>query len=288
MKYGVSSYSFRNYIKETKCDYLKICDLAKEMGYEGIEFIPLCDETVFGFTCDEMEEAKKIREHCEKIGLEIIAYTVGGNLLAEDIQAEEERLKARVDVAEALGVKLMRHDSVFSLPKKPFYSYREAIKDMAPVIRRITEYAKSKGIRTCTENHGMIMQAPERMEQLIREVNHENYGWLVDMGNFLVVDYNPVEAVKIAAPYAFHVHAKDFIVKKGDTVKPYGFATTSGGNYWRGTVLGHGSVPIINCLSILKRAGYDGWVSVEFEGMENNLEALRAGIQYLKDVEALI
>ena len=182
----------------------------------------------------------------------------------------------------------MRHDSTFVLPDKPFYSYREAIKDMAPVIRRITEYAKSKGIRTCTENHGMIMQAPERMEQLIREVANENYGWLVDIGNFLVVDYNPVEAVKIAAPYAFHVHAKDFIVKKGDTVKPYGFGTTSGGNYWRGTVLGHGSVPIINCLSILKRAGYNGWVSVEFEGMENNLDSLRAGIQYLKDFEALI
>ena len=29
MKIGVSSYSFRKYILQTKCDYFKICDIAK-------------------------------------------------------------------------------------------------------------------------------------------------------------------------------------------------------------------------------------------------------------------
>ena len=33
MKLGVSSYSFRKYILEAKCDYIKICDLAKEFGF---------------------------------------------------------------------------------------------------------------------------------------------------------------------------------------------------------------------------------------------------------------
>ena len=283
MKLGVSSYSFRKYIIDTKCDYEKICDLAKEFGFDGIEFIDL-DNTSFGITTDCIGTAKKIREHCASIGLEISAYTIGGNFLAENIDAEVERLYRCVDVAEALGAKVMRHDVCFAIPKKPLYGWREAIKDMAPYIRKVTEYAQAKGIRTCTENHGHIFQAPERVEALIREVNHPNYGWLVDMGNFLCVDADPMKAVTIAAPYAFHVHAKDFIYKNGDTIRPSGFFGTAGGNHIRGTVVGHGVVPVVNCVNILKNAGYDGWLSVEFEGMEDCLPAIKSGLDFLKKI----
>lgn len=283
MKLGVSSYSFRKYIIDTKCDYEKICDLAKEFGFDGIEFIDL-DNAAFGITTDCMGTARKIKEHCEKIGLEISAYTIGGNFLCDDVDKEVERLCRCVDVAEALGAKVMRHDVCFSIPKKPLYGWREAIADMAPYIRKVTEYAEKKGIRTCTENHGHIFQSPERVEALIRAVNHPNYGWLVDMGNFLCVDADPVHAVTIAAPYAFHVHAKDFLFKSGNAPRPTGFFGTAGGNHLRGTIVGHGIVPVANCVTILKNAAYDGWLSVEFEGMEDCLPAIKAGLDFLKTV----
>ena len=41
MKIGVSSYSFSKYMNQTKADYFTICDLAKKMGYDAIEFIDL-------------------------------------------------------------------------------------------------------------------------------------------------------------------------------------------------------------------------------------------------------
>ena len=34
MKVGVSSYSFSKYLQQTGCNYLKLCDLAKEMGFD--------------------------------------------------------------------------------------------------------------------------------------------------------------------------------------------------------------------------------------------------------------
>ena len=46
MKIGVSSYSFSRYMKHTGANYLKICDLAREMGFDGIEFIDLSREQV--------------------------------------------------------------------------------------------------------------------------------------------------------------------------------------------------------------------------------------------------
>ncbi len=282
MKIGVSSYSFSKYLTETGCGYLKICDIAKEIGFDGIEFVGLNNKS-WGIEGDEIEIAREIRTHCEKIGLEIAAYTVGANLLADDIDAEVARLKGCVDVCEALGATVMRHDIAFKLRDIPLYSYEDAIEEMAPRIREIADYAAFKGIRTCSENHGFVFQAPERVEELILTVNHKNYGWLCDMGNFLCADCDPAESVYIAAPYTVHAHAKDFLFKPADIEKPEGYQiTTVMGNHIRGTVVGHGVVPVRQCINILKRAGYDGYLSLEFEGLEDNIAAIKAGYCNLK------
>ena len=63
---------------------------------------------------------------------------------------------------------------------------------------------------------------------------------------------------------------------------------TANGDYIRGTVLGHGCVPIKPCLEILKKSGYDGWISIEFEGIEETIKALELGIDYLKRVMSAI
>ncbi|HIT01148.1 MAG TPA: sugar phosphate isomerase/epimerase, partial [Candidatus Faecaligallichristensenella faecipullorum] len=46
----------------------------------------------------------------------------------------------------------------------------------------------------------------------------------------------------------------------------------------------HGAVPVEQCLRILKNAGYNGYINVEFEGMEENLPAIKAGYRYLKNL----
>ena len=283
MKIGVSSYSFAKHIKATNCTYIDICNIAKELGFDGIEFVDL-DFNGFPLVGDPISCAKTIREHCESIGLEICAYTVGGDFMKKDIDAEVERLCRCVDVAEALGARVMRHDVCYALPTDRRFTWQDAIEVMTPHIRRVTEYAKEKGIRTCTENHGYIFQAPERVEALIRAVNNDNYGWLIDMGNFLCADADPLRATVNAIPYAFHVHAKDFLYKSADTPKPEGFFNTAGQNFIRGTVIGHGVVPVVACVNVLKKAQYDGWISVEFEGMEDCLPAISAGHKFLRAI----
>lgn len=282
MKIGVSSYSFRKYQKATGCSYIDLCDKAKELGFDGIEFIDLKTE-------NDLAEAEKIRKHCEEIGLPIAAYTVGANFQLDDLGEEVRRVKGCVDVAAALGAPVMRHDATFKLKEIEGYTWQDAVHDMAPAIREISEYAASKGIRTCSENHGHVFQDSVRVETLIRAVDCENYGWLVDMGNFLCVDEEPLSAVTRASKYAFHAHAKDFlyhIVKEG-VPTPEGYFKTRNGNLLRGTVVGHGAVPIAESIKVLRQAGYHGWLSLEFEGMEENIPALSAGLAYLRKAVAL-
>ena len=278
MKLGVSSYSFSKYIAQTGASYLDICNEAKRIGYDGIEFIDLSLDIQPAASLQEL--ARTIRTHCESIGLVIAAYTVGADFLNRG-PGEIDRVKGQADIAALLGAKVMRHDVAWSLPEG--MNWREAIDLIKEPIREVASYAQEKGIKTCTENHGYVLQDSHRVEELILAVNHPNYGWLIDMGNFLCADEPALHALPIAAPYAAHVHAKDFLYRPVWMGNPgQGWFKSRNGSYLRGTIAGHGDVPIAWCVDLLKKNGYQGWVSYEFEGMEECLPAIEAAYSFLR------
>ena len=286
MQIGVSSYSFSRELKRGMT-YFEACDQAAQMGYKGIEFIDL--EPQYGAGIEDIKElAVRLREHCERLGLAIPAYTISADFLnGRGCTPEEEpaRVQGCVDIAALLGAKVMRHDAFWRMDK--IRDWRKAVEKIAPAIAQVARYAATRGIVTCSENHGLIMQDSNRVETLIRRVNDPNYGWLVDIGNFLCADEDPQHAVGIAARYAVHAHIKDFLFRSGQEEKPGGdWLTTRGGNYLRGTVVGHGVVPVRSCIRQLRAAGYAGWLSVEFEGAEETLPALRNAIEYLHRIGA--
>jgi sugar phosphate isomerase/epimerase len=84
-------------------------------------------------------------------------------------------------------------------------------------------------------------------------------------------------------PYAFHVHVKDFLLKSGGEPRPDdSWFSSRAGNHLRGTVVGHGIIPVTQCLNYIKKSGYDGGFSLEFEGLEDPLEAVRRGYEFMK------
>lgn len=283
MKIAVSSYSFQRLIREGQETQLSCIRLAKELGYEGIEFTELTPHD----GSSPAEYAKKIARECERYDLPVTNYTVGADFLtgsAGALDAEVERVKQQVDIAQALGTASMRHDATtgFDPATRKQQGFMQALPRIAEGCRRITEYAAAKGIRTMIENHGFFCQDSARVEQLVNTVENPNFGLLLDMGNFLCADEAPEHAFGVLAPYAFYLHAKDFHVKKGGYDPGKGFFQSRGGNYLRGAIIGHGDVPVRQCLAIMKRNGYDGYVGVEFEGIEENRMALAYDLENLK------
>ena len=283
MKTSVSSYSFYQYVNQGKMTVLDCVAKAKEIGFDAIEFIDMPGDTLEA----QKDYAKKVRAEADRLGMVINAYTIGACLYqdtAEAQEAEVERLKGQIDVAKILGAKVMRHDVTYKLGKTgSSRSFDLQLPTIAANARKVTEYAASQGITTCSENHGFIAQDSDRVERLFNAVNHDNYGLLVDVGNFLCVGEDPVMAVSRVAPYAVHAHVKDFVRKDSPSE---GFFRTRNGDYICGTVVGEGIVPVKKCLSILKAAGYDGYVSVEFEGREDCLTAIARGFRNLKQMIA--
>lgn len=278
MKIAVSSYS---YSKLGTDDFSRI-KTAKDMGFDGIEFAEICPPD----GVPKAEHAKKLKAYADEINLPIVNYAIGADFINKELDSEIERLKTEVDIAEILGVKTMRHDASGGPDGERFSltGFEKYLPRLADGCRAVTEYAKAKGIKTSVENHGFYCQQSDRVEALMNTVNNDNFGWLVDIGNFLCADENPVDAVKVGAKYAIYAHVKDFYFVDKSKETPEGYFDTRAGNHLCGSVLGKGIVPIKTCIDILKSAGYDGWITVEYEGIESPLTGVPDGLKFLKNI----
>ena len=282
MKIGLSTYCFHILLKDGKISFSEVIEFARKTGFDFIEFTDVGPEGD-----DIPQKAGELSKACRDAGLQICSYAVHADFLygsGGDAKKETERLKTCLDTAKALGSPLMRHDATWGLKdNSKAKTWQEAVKYMVPYIRELCEYAASLGIKTMTENHGYFLQDSYRMEELVLSVNNPNYGLLVDMGNFMCADETSIKALPTVMPYAFHVHAKDFLYKDGrESCPDDSWFPTRGGNHLRGTILGHGVVSVEQCINYIKSTGYLGNISLEFEGSEEPYDAVRRGYEYLK------
>jgi len=286
MKIGISSYSYYKLTRKGLIDCFGIIEKTKEFGFDAIEFSGMPGDTYE----ERYKMAKDIKKACDDCNLLITNYCTGADLVKGsnwNLQTEIDRIKKEIDIAAVLGVSKMRHDASFGFgatdPKaRPLDMYLDRL---AEGCKKLTEYAKGANIRTMIENHGRYCQHSCDVLSIYRAVDDDNFGILLDIGNFMCVDQDPVEAVAQLAPYAFHVHAKDFHFKSGINMNPgWGWFLTKHGNYLRGSIIGHGDVPLKECINILKIYGYDDVLSIEFEGIEDVLSAIENGQANLKNL----
>lgn len=279
MKIGVSSYSYSRLVNSGTMSQIEVIAKTKELGFDVLEFSTI--KVPEGRSLADF--AHELKAEADRVGLEIANYTIGADFLngsGGDLSAEIERVKREVDIAKILGAPGMRHDATagFRTDDPRGKSFDDALPVLVEGCRAVTEYAAGLGIRSMVENHGYFCQDSLRVEKLAATVAHKNFGILVDMGNFICADDDPGIAVGRLMPYAIHIHAKDFHLKRGGSPHPgEGWNVSRGGNFWRGAIIGHGDVPVTQCLRAMRRADYDGVLSIEFEGMEDVLAGLRIG-----------
>jgi sugar phosphate isomerase/epimerase len=290
MKTGVSSYSYSRLVGKGQMEYLAVIEKTAELGFDAIEFsnLPVKEHSA------RLEMAKEIKKRCADAGLALANFATPADMLKGSegsLDAEVDRVKKEVLVAKAMGVDKMRHDATFgyNCGDRGARSFDFRLSQIAEGCRKITEFAEEHGIRTMVENHGRYSQDSDRIESLVNAVDHDNFGVLLDVGNFMCVDEDPVEAVGRLIPYAFHVHFKDFHVKDGSSFNPGpGWFYTRYGTYLRGAIIGHGDLPLSQCMNIIKQYGYDGTLSIEFEGLEDPLYAIETGLNNLRRLIASV
>lgn len=236
-------------------DPMDFAQVAKEMGFEGLEYV----STMYKNQMDSigMEQLlKSLLTKSVKYQLENLVIMVDGEgeLSDPDITKRSdavEKHKKWVDAAKVLGCHSIRVN-LFGTTD-PILWKTASIDGLS----RLSKYAKTKNINVIVENHGYLSSNAALLVEVIQAVGMSNCGTLPDFGNFCLrredgqqwnsaclETYNIYQGVSEMMPYAKAVSAKsyDFDLEGNETTIDYN-----------------------KMLTIVKKAGYTGYIGVEYE-----------------------
>lgn len=275
MKLSVSMWSVVHNVRTGQIDLPGFIDFVADQGAAGVELLDF-------FWRDESSEIPQVKQRTKDAGLEIAVYSVGNDFFHPDAKERKQQLtemKHAVNVANALEVNLMR---VFSGNHKKGYDLEDGMDWIIEGLSESADYAQEHGVTLALENHGLMAGRSDQVRHIIDIVDSPALRANLDTGNFLLVGQNPTDAARNLADMVALVHLKDFARAPKDQAEHvyYGLDKLA----YTGTVVGDGEVDLAAILDILRDAGYDGWLSLEYEGapdpltigVPKSLEAARA------------
>ncbi len=261
----------------------------KEVGAEGFQIY-----AVSGEVCPEQMDAaarKEFRALCDGLGLEIAALCgdLGGHgfMNAADNVERVARSKRIVDLAADLGTSVVTtHIGVVPESKSdPVY------RTMQQACRDLGAYAASKGVTFAIETGP---ESPPVLRAFLDGLGVKGIGVNLDPANLAMVGgHDPVEAVRVLAPYIVHTHAKDGRnLKKCSSAEVYGaFADGTygklverlGGDPFLEVPLGEGDVKWDAYLAALKATGYRGFLTIEREVGADPAADIAKAVRFLRE-----
>ncbi|WP_289024147.1 sugar phosphate isomerase/epimerase family protein [uncultured Salegentibacter sp.] len=255
-KISLAQWSLNKPIFAGDLDPMDFAEKAKEMGFDGIEYV----SGFYSARIKNSENPEKafqqtldtLKAKSEEFGVENVLIMIDGegDLASSNKDKRESAVdnhKKWVDAAQYLGAHSIRVNLFGS--REPDEWKKSAIKGL----QALSEYAAEKGVNILVENHGHLSSNAELLVAVIEAVNMDNCGTLPDFGNFCIKrsegncaeEYPKYRGIKEMMPYAKAVSAKsyDFNDKGEETTLDYK-----------------------RIMKIVKDAGYNGYVGVEYEG----------------------
>jgi inosose dehydratase len=275
MRIGISSYCFAATYETGKFDVL---DLIEWVSKANVTHLEIAAYRLGHDLTKEPDVVREIAARAKERKVNIAAYAVDADFLTSDPEAAFDHIRSEINVAERLGIKLLRHDLArWTWSPANEAEYTDALARVVPYVQRLADYAAPKGITTLVENHGHCFNGPERMLGIHAAVRRDNFGFVVDVGNFLTVDADPLTSFVRCLPHARLLHLKDFSIRatQGDGE----WQKTARGRFIKGRPLGDGDMPVAE---ILRTASdYRGPVTFEIDGPEDDMEAVTRSLAYV-------
>lgn len=258
--------------------------LAAPLDIEGLEWYA-------GFL--EMSDEKnwsRFRREVEDTGKVIPMMCCSPDFTHPDARfrsREVEKQKRWIDMTYALGGSYCR---VLSGQKRPDLSLDEGIRFAIDCIEACLPYAAERKITLILENHYKddFWEYPEfaqKMDvfcQLVAGIDHPSFGVNYDPSNTYLAGEDPLELLERVADRVVTMHASDRYLKEG-TLEDLKREEEGAIGYARR--LSHGEIgkglnDYDAIFSVLKREGFDGWISIE-DGVDG-MDQLERSIAFLR------
>jgi gluconolactonase len=241
------TYSVRQLFADGKLTLETAPAFWKELGIPGLALNDMF------FTSWDDEYLDRVRRAAEEHGRVIMGLIMGANLVTPDEAARQQNLETvrqRMRAAARLGCSIVRIDtgSTGSDADDETIGVERAI----AAFRELLPLAKELGLKMTIENHGGVSRKADSILRIIKGTDPEWVGACLDFGNW-PDEIRYQECEKLAA-YCHHTHAKALNFDE------------------------HGEDPRISfgrIIGMLRAAGYEGALSIEFEGAGDQVEGVK-------------
>ena len=188
---------------------------------------------------------------------------VTGGIAPDDCWERNRQLFfGAVDATVKLGVKYISTHAGFIDESDPAY-----IQKFYDRITTLADAAGEKDLMLLLETG---QESAEELSHFLEELDHSAVGVNFDPANMILYDKgNPIEAVKILAPWVKHIHIKDAI------------RTAQPGTWGAEVPWGDGQVQTNAFLSALEEIGFDGTLAIEREAGDNRFGDVKLAAERL-------
>jgi sugar phosphate isomerase/epimerase len=240
-----------------------------EFGISAVEYV----NQFFKDKAKDEKYLAELKKRCEDNGVTSVLIMIDGEGEMADLNAKKRNQAVEnhykwVDAAKFLGCHSIRVNCYGEGAPE------EVAKAGTEALRKLSEYAQKDNIGIIVENHGGMSSNGQWLGSVIKNVGLQNCGTLPDFGNFCIKrtengcaeEYDRYKGVEEMMPYAKGVSAKS------NNFDAQGNCVETDYN---------------KMLSIVKAAGYNGYVGIEYEGQQlSEPEGIKATKALLERVGA--
>lgn len=267
---GVSTYSFWGFRRDAFRSVERCIELAADMGFDGVEILQRQLE-------DESNGAlQRIKRRAFTLGLDLMGFSTHQGFLSPDKdkrQANIDLTLSQIEQAYQLGIPTMRINTGTWGTSKNFDELMAKKGIEAPVegftdedgfgwvissLEKVIPKAEALGVTLGLENHWGLGRTAEGVARIVEAIDSPWLRVTLDTGNFLE---NPYPQLNALAPQTVLLQAKTYF----------------GGGTWYTLELDYARIA-----TIMKTAGFRGYVSLEFEGKEDPLTAIPKSLKLLR------
>jgi sugar phosphate isomerase/epimerase len=213
LKLSLNAFSFNQHLqnhldgKQPGLSLLELLDFCAENNFEAIDATGYYFPGYPAVPSDAYINAFKRRAF--RLGLNISGTGIRNDFAtpnAGNRAADVQRAKAWIEVAAKLGAPVLR---VFAgaVPKGYEEKWDEAAGWMIEALRECAEHGAKFGVLVGVQNHGDMLPDADRTIEVVKRVDSDWFGVIVDTGNMKTAD--PYADLARVVPYAVNWQVKE-------------------------------------------------------------------------------
>jgi len=205
-KISLNAYSFNNPLTNKKTTLDEVIGFCAKEGFDAIDITGYYFPGYPEIPADEYIYHLKNKAH--RLGVEISGTGIRNEFGEPDKTKRATDIlltKKWIEVAAKLGAPVIRIFTGKSIPAN--YTWEQAEEWIIEDIRTCVEYGKQHGVIVAVQNHNDFVKTADQMIDIIKKVNNEWFGLVLDTGSF--VTNEPYSEIQKTAQYAVNWQVKE-------------------------------------------------------------------------------